>query len=113
MTPAQQELLRIPMSMSDPRGDMDRQGNPCLVVDAIINDNVMALAMRTRPLHTFLTNLVIAWANEKVCTEVMMGFCECTASTATMCVTSVGSSTLLPRNVSTNPSRTHQHTACA
>lgn len=66
MTPDQQELLRIPMSMSDPRGDMDRRGNPCVVVDAIINDNVMALAMRTRPLATFLTNLVIAWANEKV-----------------------------------------------
>lgn len=66
MTDAQQELLRIPLSMSQPRADTDRHGNPCLVLDAIVNDSVLALAMRSTPLKTFITNLVVAWANEKV-----------------------------------------------
>ena len=66
MTGTQQELLRIPLSMSQPRADTDRHGQPCLVLDAIINDSVLALAMRTTPLKSFVTNLIIAWANEKV-----------------------------------------------
>lgn len=69
MTEHQQELLRIPLSMSQPRADTDRQGHPCLVLDAIVNDSVLALAMHTPPLKMFLVNLIIAWATQKVCDE--------------------------------------------
>jgi hypothetical protein len=61
-----QEVLRFPLSASPQvREDADKSGVPCDVVDVILNESVMAVAEKNRPLKAFLIELVLGHVGDK------------------------------------------------
>jgi hypothetical protein len=59
------EALRLPLSCSEPRGDVDKKGEPCLVLDCVFNPMVLETASRVRHFKSFLVSLVLEAAGGK------------------------------------------------
>lgn len=59
------EALRIPLSLSDPRNDLDKHGQACTVFDCVFSTTVMAEAARLRAMKVFAIETVIGWINHK------------------------------------------------
>jgi hypothetical protein len=62
--------LRFPLSVSDPRNELDKKGTPCTVYDAVFNTDVVKQAMVTRRLKVFLVELVLQWIGQKYKSEL-------------------------------------------
>lgn len=62
----QVEALRIPISVGEQNLDLDKQGNPCTVVDCILNLDIAKQTKSFRNLKTFIIDIVFEWVEEKV-----------------------------------------------
>ena len=62
---SQAEALRFPLSMAEPRMDLDRQGGRCTTVDCTLNIDVLRQAQGVRALKAFLIELALGWVGQK------------------------------------------------
>jgi len=62
---APDESLRFPLSLSEPRNDLDRKGEPCTVFDCAFNADVVKQATAHRRLQVFLVELAMGWTSSK------------------------------------------------
>ncbi len=62
---APDESLRFPLSLSEPRNDLDRKGEPCTVFDCAFNADVVKQAAAHRRLQVFLVELAMGWTSSK------------------------------------------------
>eukprot|EP00873_Tetraselmis_striata_P015838 jgi/Tetstr1/436102/TSEL_024950.t1 len=61
-----QQALRCPISLGEPRVDMDRKGEACTVYDCVFNDEVCATATKAhRQLKNFIIELALGWVQHK------------------------------------------------
>lgn len=63
----QMEALRVPISVGSLCPDVDKKGDPCLVVDCIFNLDIAKQAKSIRNLKIFLIDIVFEWVEQKVC----------------------------------------------
>jgi hypothetical protein len=64
---AAQQALRCPISLGEPRVDMDRKGEACTVFDCVFNDEVASTASKGhRQLKNFIIELALGWIQHKV-----------------------------------------------
>ena len=59
------EALRLPLSLSEPRNDLDKHGQACTVFDCVFSTTVLAEASRLRAMKVFVIETVIGWINHK------------------------------------------------
>ena len=57
---------RFPLSLSEAKTDVDRQGETCTVYDILFNSNLTISASLHRRLKVFLIGLAIEWVSQKV-----------------------------------------------
>lgn len=62
----QMEALRMPISVGDLCPDVDKKGDPCLVVDCIFNLDIAKQAKFVGNLKIFLIDIVFEWVEQKV-----------------------------------------------
>lgn len=63
---AAQQALRCPISLGEPRVDMDRKGEACTVFDCVFNDEVASTASKGhRQLKNFIIELALGWIQHK------------------------------------------------
>uniref|UniRef100_A0A7S3QZ36 PIH1 N-terminal domain-containing protein n=1 Tax=Dunaliella tertiolecta TaxID=3047 RepID=A0A7S3QZ36_DUNTE len=74
LTEAQAGTLRFPLSMSTLREDVDKKGEACTTLDCCLNNDVIAMAAKHRPLKSFLIELAINWVSHKHKMELDMKF---------------------------------------
>ncbi|KAF5828217.1 pre-RNA processing PIH1/Nop17-domain-containing protein [Dunaliella salina] len=74
LTEAEAGTLRFPLSMSTLREDVDKKGEPCTTLDCCLNNDVIAMASKHRPLKSFLIELAVSWVSHKHKMELDMKF---------------------------------------
>jgi hypothetical protein len=62
---ADTEALRIPLSLSEQRDDLDKHGQACSVFDCVFSKEVMAEAAKLRSMKFFVIETIIGWINHK------------------------------------------------
>jgi len=64
------DALRFPLSCGDMRNDLDKRGDPCSVVDVVLNADVVTQCLTLRRLKVFIVELAMAWVGQKNQTEL-------------------------------------------
>ncbi|KAI9222393.1 pre-RNA processing PIH1/Nop17-domain-containing protein [Blastocladiella britannica] len=63
-------VWRVPMSLSSLRDDLDKNGRPCIVCDALIHSDVLFKGEHDADFQSFLIELALAFVEQKHATEV-------------------------------------------
>ena len=59
------EGLRLPLSLSEQRDELDKHGQPCSVFDCVFSDMVMKQAAQMRSMKIFVVETVLGWVSHK------------------------------------------------
>lgn len=65
MSEAVQEQMRFPLSLSEPRNDLDKSNEPCTVFDCALSSHIMKSAASLRALKVFIIEMAISWIQSK------------------------------------------------
>lgn len=65
MSDQEAEALRLPLSLSEPRNDLDKHNNSCTVFDCVLSTQVIKEASRLRAMKVFVVEAALAWIDQK------------------------------------------------
>ena len=59
------QSLRFPLSCGEPRSELDKEGEPCTVLDVVFNSDITKQAIAYKRLKVFVIELALSWVAQK------------------------------------------------